>query len=44
MQGSLKGHNLRHDRESRRDEVPLKELLPLPLTKGKGIKGIGLYI
>jgi hypothetical protein len=26
----------------KRDEVPLSKLLPLPLDKGKGIKGIGL--
>ena len=29
-------------RESKRGEAPLKKKLPLPLIKGKGIKGIGL--
>jgi len=28
-------------REFKRDEVPLKKNLPLPLAKGKGIQGIG---
>ena len=30
-------------RESKRGEVPLKKQIPLPLIKGKGIKGIGLH-
>jgi len=28
-------------RELKRGEAPLKKNLPLPLDKGKGIKGIG---
>ncbi|UCC90458.1 MAG: hypothetical protein JSW24_04835 [Dehalococcoidia bacterium] len=28
--------------ESERSEASLKQLIPLPLIKGKGIKGIGL--
>jgi hypothetical protein len=28
-------------REFKGDEVPLQKNLPLPLVKGKGIKGIG---
>jgi hypothetical protein len=36
-----RGENPKY-RESERDEVPLKKLIPLPLVKGKGIKGIGL--
>jgi len=31
-------------REFKRDEVPLKKNLPLPLVKGKGIKRIGFKI
>jgi hypothetical protein len=30
--------------ESKRGEAPLIKLLPLPLGKGKGIKGIGCKI
>jgi hypothetical protein len=30
--------------EFKRDEVPLKKNLPLPLVKGKGIQGMGSKI
>jgi hypothetical protein len=35
LKGDVKG-------ESKRGEAPLLNILPLPLNKGKGIKGIGL--
>jgi hypothetical protein len=31
-------------RESKRGEAPLQKKIPLPLGKGKGIKGIGFKI
>jgi len=37
---SKRGTSPRNDRESKRDEVPLKKnLFPLPLERGRGIKG-----
>jgi len=37
---SFEGENIKE--ESKRGEAPLTKNLPLPLVKGKGIKGMGL--